>query len=151
MATLAAGLRPLLHNTRAILGKLGFRQYRVYLVQGIWSGTHTGAGNPFDLEEELTVANGQPVKVRQLNDEQITVGGLALGTIEIGPITPAFPGGGYSADSLLGRLLTTGDTATIKLVGPSGTSYYVKTRVETHKALRYMIQARPVGEEPGIE
>jgi hypothetical protein len=145
MAKLAEKLRPTVYKGRAIAGKLGFRPYTVQLVTASWTGTHTGDGQRYDTFTPITEAESQPPKVRWLKDDEIAVGNIPSGTVEIGPITPAFAGGGTDL-ALLAEELTRGSTRYVVITGPkhpSGARYRL-TRIDAQRALRYMLRAEPV-------
>lgn len=94
-------LRAICFNARAIPGALGLRPYTVVMVTETWSGDELGQGTPTRAETTILEANGQNPKVRQLNTEEVALGGYGKGTWKIGPITPDFPGGGTPRDNLL--------------------------------------------------
>lgn len=108
-----------------------------------------GDGTRVDVETDIVEAGGQPPKIRWLNDEELAVGSLQPGTVQIGPITPAFPGGGTNLGSLDGSQLEAGDVRHIWIVGPmhpQGAAYKV-SKLTADRALRYVIQATPAGTE----
>jgi hypothetical protein len=101
-------LREICFNARAIPGALGMRPYTVVMVTETWSGGvetwgggERGQGTPTRTETTILEADGQNPKVRQLNTEELALGGYAKGTWKIGPITPDFPGGGTPRENLL--------------------------------------------------
>lgn len=101
-------LRAICYSARAIPGQLGMREYSVTVVQETWGGgTETwgggerGQGTPTRTETPILEADGQNPKVRQLNTEEVALGGYGRGTWRIGPITPDFPGGGTLRSALL--------------------------------------------------
>ena len=145
--TLASGLRKLAWSVRAIPGQLGVRPHRVSILKRTWSGSHVGDGTRTDVETDIVEAGGQPPKVRWLSDEELAVGGLNPGTVEIGPITPAFPGGGTALSLLDGSTLDEGEVRHLWIVGPqhpNGAAYRVK-KLTADRALHYKIQAMPAG------
>ena len=146
--TLADDLLPVIDGIRAIPGQLGLRPNRVYLVATEWDGAYTGEGEATEDADEITVGSGQPPKVRQLNDEQLAMGQLAAGAIEIGPVTPSYSGGGVSAAVLLAQAVAAGDTRHVRVVGPAGIAVYRVTSVTTHRALNFMFRCEPAGSEP---
>lgn len=146
---LAQGLRKLAYSVRAIPGQLGVRPHRVSVLKRSWSPSHPGDGDRLDVETALTEAGGQPPKVRWLSDEELTVGSLNPGTVEIGPVTPAFPGGGTNLGTLDGSAIQAGEARYLWIVGPmhpQGAIYKI-TKLTADRALRYMIQATPAGTE----
>lgn len=139
-------LLPLIYNVRAIPGSFGLRPFTVSIRTGQWNGTNTGRGaEGIDLVP-ITEANGQPPKVRQLNTEELALGNLGKGSIQIGPITPAFPGGGTS-EGAFGDLLEQGMTLHLVVTGPGTSEYgdlYLLKDVKTDRALHYTLTAEPV-------
>ncbi len=145
--TLRDDILPIAYEARAIAGELGFRPHSVWLVTKAYSGGHVGDGLEEATETPLTEANGQPPKVRWLTDEERAIGQIPDGAVEIGPITPSFPGGGTDIAALNGSGLANGDVRLIKLVGPKAPNgaYYRIAGIQAHKALRYVVRAVPVG------
>lgn len=144
MPTFAESLRPMVSAIRGLPGELGLRPYSASIITGAWSGTHTGSGSETVTTVPLTEGNGQPCKVRWLNSEELAVGDLQKGTIEIGPITPG-PGG----NNLLASIhpaLNKGETIHVLVTGPDlGTAKFEVTSFNADHALHYTIQAKPVG------
>lgn len=89
-------IRALAYSVRQIPGDLGVRPYTVSVSVSTWSGATPGEGTEDVTVTAITEANGQPPKVRWLTDEERALGGYADAVIEVGPITPDFPGGGTS-------------------------------------------------------
>lgn len=145
MANLAERYKPLVYKYRAFAGERGFRTHTVKLVTTSEHGTHTGDGDADETETAITEANAQSPKVRWLNDEEIAVGGYAgRGVVEIGPITPAFSGGGTNLNALMG-VLERRDTVQIEITGPmhpTGMRYVIISALQ-ERPLRIMIRARP--------
>lgn len=144
--TLAEDLKSVVFNARGIAGSLGFRTHRVYILDERWTGQHTGEGGPFPEQNEIVEGSSQPPKVRWLTDEEIAVGGLGSGSIEVGPITPAFSGGGTDLTTIAGALEQNA-TRYLMIVGPrhpDGARYRI-TSIRAERALRYMIRAAPSG------
>lgn len=137
--TLADDLKPVVYEARAIMGQLGFRQDRVFLLfdwyaDGEWAGP---------TQAELTEAKGQPPKVHQVTFQDVPFGAHMPDIIDIGPITPDFPGGGTDLTDWLAPVQE-GQTRHILRVGPScrdGKKYRV-LHILTEKSLRYMIRAQ---------
>jgi hypothetical protein len=145
---LADDLKPIIDEIRGIPGSLGLRPNRVYLVRAVWSGEHTGELDETQDLTEITVGDSQPPKVKIISDEQKALGQLADGSIEIGPITPTYTGGGIAVSSLYARSLNRGETLHVKVVGPAGTNYYRITEVMTDRAMHYKFRAEPVQAAP---
>ncbi len=143
--SLVTELRKTLYAARSIAGRLGFRVHTVALIQHYSMGEHTG---DVDLSKTipLTEQDGYAPKTVWLNDEQLALSGLGRGTVDIGPITPEFPGGGTSLGSLDARDLATGDTLHVLITGPNhpeGAVYKV-VDIKADKALNYRMRATPV-------
>lgn len=143
--SLVTELRKTLYAARSIAGRLGFRVHTVALVHRYSMGEHTG---DVDLSNTvpITEQDGYPPKTTWLDDEELALGSLPTGTVEIGPITPAFPGGGTDLSSLTGSLLTGGDVLHLLITGPNhpeGAFYKIKD-VKADRALNYKIRATPV-------
>ncbi len=148
--SLVSDLKKTLYDARSIAGRLGFRTHTVALVQHYAMGQHTG---DVDLSSAQPIheRDGYPPKVVWLNDEQLTLAGLGNGAIDIGPITPEFPGGGTDLSALTGADLSTGDTLHLLITGPNhpnGALYRIKS-VTAEKALNYKIRAVPVSQSEG--
>jgi hypothetical protein len=145
MPTLAESLRPLVNGIRAIPGQLGLRPYSVAIVVGTWAGAYVGRDSKTETAVAITEANGQPPKVRFLNAEEIAVGGLQKGSCAVGPITPAFPGGGTLFASLK-PALTNGQTVHARIIGPEfpDGGLFKVTAFDTDHAIHYMLTCEPV-------
>jgi hypothetical protein len=138
-------LRALAYSVRSIPGQLEMRPYSVAIRTGTWSGTYTGRGTGVSVDNPITEANGQNPKVRFLNGEEIALGQLDSGAVEIGPVTPSFPGGGTDLSELL-PALADGQTLHVVLTGPKfpdGALFRI-TDIRTDRAFHYMITAQPV-------
>lgn len=145
--TLADSLKPVLFRIRAIPGSLGLRPHSVEILAKSWNGAHTGAGELSTDTLRLTQANNQPPKVRWLRDDEIAVGSLSAGTVEIGPVTPRFQEGGLDIADLNGSALSRGDVLQLRITGPKhpdGAVYHL-SKLTADKAMHYMIQAQPSG------
>jgi hypothetical protein len=141
-------LRQLVERGRALPGQWGLRVFRVYVVTRHWSGDRPGEGGTAEDPTELLVG-GQPPKVRTLSGETIAVEQLPSDTLEIGPLTPEFSGGGIDLDLLKGELWVN-DERWLLLTGPGmgddGTRFRIVS-VRADKALRYVIRAAPLSLE----
>lgn len=141
-------LRQLAWNIRAIPGRdFGIRPYTLHVRVTTYAGDHVGDGTETATTTPITEADGQPPKVRFLNDEQRALGGLPDGTVEVGPITPSHPGGG--TDLAILTPSTEGTVVHYILTGPehpTGASYLLHA-VKTDRALRYMLTLKPVAEK----
>jgi hypothetical protein len=149
MPTLAESLKPLVFGVRSIPGALGLRPHSVSIVIASTSGTYTGDGTRSEDETAIVEASNQPPKVRWLKDEELAVGQLSAGTIEVGPITPSNGTIGTLLATLSGADLTDGQVRLLRITGaqhPDGADYTI-TRVNADKALHYSIQGVPVGSQ----
>jgi hypothetical protein len=102
----------------------------------------------------IVEGNGQNPRVRTLTDEQLTLAGLPKGTLEVGPITPAFAGGGTDVALLRGDELVQGATRHFRCRGgaaPAGGALYTLVSLRTDRALRYILQIRTVEQEQAVE
>lgn len=147
MPTFRDAFLPTVSWARSIAGwQFGIRMHTVAIVTGAWSGDHTGDGVKSESSTAIVEADGQPPKLRWLNDEQITVGNLPKGTCEIGPITPSFAGGGTDIATLNGDALARGETIHVRITGPNHPTgaMYRLTDVKADRPFRYMLQAQPV-------
>lgn len=119
MATFRDSILPSVNAIRAIPGLLGWRPYSVAIETRTWSGAEIGQGTETVTLTPITEANGQPPKTRWLNTEQMALGGYERATIEIGPMTPAYPGGGLLAQTLEPHTLPANTVVQYKLTGPA--------------------------------
>ena len=142
--TLADDLKPLLAEIRSIPGQLGLRPRTVSVVLKSYSGAVTGEGLDLETVTAITEANGQPPKVRLLDDEELAVGALSKGTIEVGPMTTDFTGGGTSIATLTQPDADNGDVRLFRVTGPQGTTDYALDSVTDDRALHYTIRLKPV-------
>jgi hypothetical protein len=141
----ASDLLATITSIRAIPGQYGLRPHTVALVEVLNSGNHPGAAPNIALDLAITEGDGQSPKVRWLKDEEIAVGALPAGTVEVGPITPLHATGGTDLSRLDGRDLQTNDQLYLRITGPmhpNGALYLIKSR-KADRALRYMIRAVP--------
>lgn len=127
-------LRLLFYQVRAIPHKLELRPYRVFVVVTTSSGDRYGQGDRTEVVTEITEADNAPPRVRQMSAEEIAVGGYDANTIEIGPVTPDYPGGGTPLSTLAPDPDVKNATVRIRVVGPrwpDGAHFLIK---ETHHA-----------------
>jgi len=93
-------LRRVANSVRAIPNSFGVRPYTVAVVTTASAGDNPGDGTETETTTAITEAGGAPPKVRWLSSEELAVGGYEAGTVEIGPVTPDFPGGGTLLSTL---------------------------------------------------
>lgn len=138
-------LRAIAHRARGIPGSMGMRPHRVWLCRSTWSSGTLGAGTESEGDVELTEGGGQPPKVEWLDSEALALGGYAVGSVEVGNLTPAFVGGGVSFSELIGVAVESGETLFVRIVGPrhpEGVRYRI--RETRHKsAVSYSIVCSP--------
>jgi hypothetical protein len=133
-------VRAICFNVRQIPGNLGMRPYAVKVVQETWSGEERGQGTYARTETPIVEANGQNPKVRQLNTEEVALGGYGKGTWKIGPITPDFPGGG-TLRSKLTPTLPDNTLLWFELTGPGKPDggRFTLVDITDHRAFHYTV------------
>ncbi len=146
--TIADDIKVLARSIRAIPGQFGLRPHRVYLVTAEWTGIYSGDGQRVEDEVEITESDNQPPKVRWLTDDEIAVGNGAIsnGTIEIGPITSEFSGGGITMAELRASTIDAGGTVVLRIVGtkyPEG-AFYRLTEVRADRVIHWKLRAAPI-------
>ena len=128
--------RKIAYQARSIAGQqFGLRPHTVALLLDYEGGDQT--------LQPITEANGQPPKVVWKSDEDNPRDGGIEDWIEIGPITPSFPGGGTDLDSLTSDV-EVGKTRYLLITGPrhpDGAKYRI-TNVDAQSALHYVIRAQ---------
>lgn len=147
--TLRDDLLPTVFDARGIAGELGFRTHSVAVVVASTPGLYPGDGPREETVTTLAEGSGQPPRVRWLKDDERALGALPVGTVEIGPITPQFVGGGTDLSLLTGANMEPGELRLIRITGPnhpSGADYTIQS-VHAERALRYMLTAIPVGSQ----
>lgn len=145
--TLADDLKPLARSIRGIPGEMGLRPHRVFLSVQTWEGTHLGDGASAVDEEEIlegSPSSPQPPKVRQLSDEQLALGNLPSGALEIGPITTPHGGIGITLDQFKGLDLASSEALRLRVSGPLGDFYYRIQRLTLDRAIHWTIVAAPL-------
>lgn len=145
MATLFDRLKTTVYKGRAIAGKFGARTHTVSILVEHYTGQHTGEEHVGNVETPITEANGQPPRVEQMSEEEITVGNFLPGSLRVGPITPEFSGGGTS-DELLFGALPKGSTRYVVITGPlapNGAKYTIKGDRRDRALRRILIVSDP--------
>lgn len=142
--TLADTILPIAYSARAIAGQLGFRPYTVALLL-TYANANQDSGQVLASDSTpITEANGQPPKIRQEKAEDTAGTGSAVSdTFIVGPITPAFPGGGTDLTELIGTL-DAGVARYLLITGPKhpeGARYRILD-VNCDKALGYRIRCQ---------
>ncbi len=145
--TLRDDLLPRIDALRAIPGQLGFRPYTsVRIRTRTWSGTRPGDGTSDDVWTTLTTG-GQPAKVSQMNLRAIAAsnGQYLDGDCTVGPLTPAFSGGGYEPEDIASSVSARNVERHVVLEGPGepdGGSVWQIVNPQTSRALRYLLVIR---------
>lgn len=141
--------RELASRIRAIPGeRFGLRPYTVAVRLRGYAGFELGEGGATDSVIDIVEANGQPPKVRVLNNEQLAVAGYSKQTWRIGPITPNFPGGGTVIEALTQVGLTSETEPHIILTGPEfpdGANFRTM-RVDSDRAIHYTLEVQRVAD-----
>ena len=133
MATLRTGLLPVFDSARTLIDNLGLRTTRVIRRTKAWSGGQVGLGTLTTTDIELVP---RP-KVRDAGPGMVTVG----------PITPAFAGGGYDADDLKPSETASQDVIWI-LIGADGEETpYRLAGSDSRRAFRYMLTLQELDRE----
>lgn len=147
MATIADSLRGLANTIRAIPGQFGIRPYTVSVTTRARSGTYGLEGGAANVTTQITEADGQPPKVRGLNDEEIALGTLPKGAIRVGPITPSHSaGGGADFATIVGQDNAETEILYYTLTGPEfpDGSKYKLARAHSDRAIHYTLDLAPV-------
>ncbi len=142
-------LRQIAFDVRSIPGELGIRPYTVAAVVQEWSGSVLGEGTETVTSTAIVEANGQSPKVRWLTGEEVALGGFQTGSVEVGPITPDFPGGGTLIATLTGSAVATGKLLYFVLTGPefpSGARYALRD-FGSDRAIHYTLTLQPIAEQ----
>jgi hypothetical protein len=145
--TFRDGLRQAVHRIRAIPNAFGVRPYSVVVRTKTWSGAEVGEGSTTTVNTAITEHDGTPPKVRWLDDQEIALGGYSSGSIEIGPVTPDFPGGGTLL-ALLAPDPAVNSTVQVIITGPaypSGGVFRIRD-VEHHRGYQYRLRCEKAAE-----
>lgn len=133
MATLRDGLLPVFESARTLIDGLGLRTTRVIRRTKTWSGGQVGLGTLTTTDVELAP---RP-KVRDAGPGQVVVG----------PITPAFAGGGYDHDDLVPAQTDAQDVIWV-LIGADGEERpYRWAGTDSRRAFRYMLTLQELDRE----
>jgi hypothetical protein len=133
--TLADSLKATVFAARGVAGQLGFRTHRAYLLLEYEGGTSE--------QTELVEGSGQPPRIKWEADEDENHDSNPEDLAMVGPITPAFTGGGTALSSFLDDP-PPGVSRYILIVGPrhpDGAKYRI-VAVNADKALRYMVRVQ---------
>lgn len=138
--------RNIANRCRAIPGQHGLREHTVKVVFAATGGPKTGDGGRWERLTEV-LEHGYPPKVRWLKNDELALGNLPSGTVEIGPITPTNTGGGTVITLLDGSAIEIGQLELLRITGPQHPrgADYRKITLNADRALRFIIRAIPVG------
>lgn len=121
-------LRKLADRIRKIPNsRFGLRPHTVALIQTLWINPDESAPDPLPI-----LNGGENPKVRFLTMKERYASALGEHSIEVGPITPEFDGGGYTAEQLFPKSPTFGGQGTVHylVTGPGmkveGSKYAVR-------------------------
>ena len=142
-------LLPLVDDLRGIAGQLGFRPYEVYVRVTTFSGPRVGLGAA-TLSETRLLVGGQNPKVRAIRSKDTVAGTAEFSndTWEIGPLTPSFPGGGYTPEAINPAGTATPATTLYVLKGPGLPAAGLlcqRTEDDVDRPLRAVIRVRSTG------
>ncbi len=147
MTTLRDDLLPDVDDLRGLAGELGFRPYAsVVLRETTWSGTRPKDGTSTVADLALA-AGGYPARVQLVSSRVVQASGgrYVDGDMRIGPLTPAFSGGGYTPAQLAASSSAPNVERHVVLVGPGepgGGSYWTIVGTEFSEALGYSLVVR---------
>lgn len=139
-------LRRIANRARAIPGaQFGLRPYTVSVTTISWTGDHPGEGTETVTTTAITEL-GQPPRVRQLSSEELALGSLPRGTVEVGPVTPDYAGGGTSWSTLTGGGVAAGAEFFFTLTGPEFPTgaRFVLAGSTSDRALGYRVTLKPM-------
>lgn len=141
--------RAIAYRYRNLPAQHGLRPYTVSVVTKSYTGDVTGEGNQVEIVTPITESDGQPPKVRWLNDEELALGQLGKGTIEVGPITPDFSGGGTDIATLLQTSAENAELVLYRVTGPEfpNGADFKRVGSDSSAALHYKIRLQPVASQ----
>jgi len=145
--TLRDKLLPTVDKVRKLPGKLGFRLFAVTLVRQTGGDWSKGIAPTLTTLENITVFEGYNPKVRWMNQGDYARGTPADVVLEVGPITPAYDGGGYTYEDLEDLSAPKNSTILYRITGPgmlTNGSLFAKTSFSGNRALGFFIQLRRV-------
>lgn len=138
-------LRKIVNRARSIPGaRYALRPYRVYQLFDFYDSNDFYAG---PAKTEIVEGNGQPPKVTTETYQDLPPGSKPPDVRTVGPITPAFNGGGTDLSGWIADV-DDGETRHFLLVGPDcpdGKKYRV-LHITTDSALHYMVRIQSEAE-----
>lgn len=119
MVTFAPAVLPALDVVRGVRGLLGLSNYTVKVVTKAWSGARPGIGVVTVTTTQLLVGLGQNPRVTVIssNDVVASAGKYSAGDLRVGPMTPAYAGGGV-ADGVINPTIGIVEQVTWLVEGP---------------------------------
>lgn len=140
-------IRKLAFNLRRLPGeRFQIRPYTIEVHVTTWSGAKPGEGVKTTTSTPIVEAHGQPPKIRWLSDEELALAAIGSATIEVGPVTPDFPGGGTSWDTLTQASAPTNALVRYWLVGPEfpDGAYFERIGGDSSKAFGYKLRLQRI-------
>lgn len=119
MGTFRDDLLPDIDDVRSIPGEMGLRRFQVWARVTTYSGSRVGEGTKTVTDTRLLVG-GQDPKVREVHSKDVVAGTGEMQATEfdIGPLTPAFAGGGIADATINPEHTSTPTTILFVLKGP---------------------------------
>lgn len=136
--SLRTSLLPVVDTLRALTGPsvLDIRTVKLTIRTRVWSGSCLGEGTPTDTD----LVFPQQYKIRYLTGKEIASSGgrFSADTVKVGPITPAYTGGGYTQAQIFPE--TTSDNVEFIYIldGPMAGEYACQSTY-TDKPFSYFI------------
>lgn len=164
MTTFRDAILPAVDAYRGIPGLFGIRLFVPTILVRVWSGDRVGAGTATDTSFSLKTALGLfSIKARVLSDREIVASnGLYHDQdVELGPITPPFPGSSVLDNSAISTFDPAPGTSPtevfFKITGPGYPGYvdantpgpgawFKKIAQRTDRPFRYMLVVRKTAE-----
>lgn len=145
--SLVSDLLPMIDELRGLPGELGARPFTsVRIRTRTWSGVRVGDGTSSDVFVALETG-GQPAGVKNLSSREVytSAGRYTDADFRVGPLTPAFTGGGYTAEQLEPSTGARNVERHVVLIGPgepSGGSEWVIVGNELTNPIGYYLTIR---------
>jgi hypothetical protein len=148
----ADDIKPLLNSIRGIPGQFGLRPYSVDIVIRRKAGKYGLDGSASEVSRITLSEGGYPPKVRILNDEELALGGLGRGALQVGPITPDFLTGGASFAEITASAAQDHDLVHFEVTGPAhpNGARYRLIDAQSDRAMHWMLRLAPVASLPAV-
>lgn len=144
--TLKDDLLPTVFAARGIAGGLGFRDYTIELETEFFDASADDSAFQGSSRTPIVEGDGQPPRFKWEVGDDASFGNSAEMTAKIGPITPAFPGGGTDLNDLIGALAA-GETRHVWATGPKAPNGLRLRIINVQdRPLGYVIRAQAEGE-----